>query len=697
MPDAATSHDMQPGDAGLLLHLRLWLLRTPLALPLLGVLGALVGGQGGWCIVAAAAALAGVLRLWRIGLCMMLCVLIAALHDGLLSRRAEHAIQAWSQHDAVSCEGTVIDKPGRGCVLRVNPPGISVALQGEDLPYAEGDRVRVTFAPREVESPPIKGMFDRAAWMRSRGITLEADYICGERLDTPCSWAALRGCATCIRHALAERLMPPGTESDPRRQIICALVLGASELAEPETMLPFRRGGSLHAFAVSGMHVVMLAGILWALLRVLRVHPASGRWVQLIVLGAYVIITGFSVPAVRACVMLATLLVGLSLRRRVGLANSWCFAALLVLLVEPWQLWSAGFLLSFTIYAAICAGARICLKEPAWFGPDAFIPPRIYTTWEQRQRQTDYALRGTIIVSLIAYIISLPLTWLLFHTITPWSFVTNIIIAPIIPLVMLGGLAMLVAVNIPMLGAAASWCALHAAGLLLAVSTWLGYLPGAYLPAEEPKQPQSAMVLGTGFGGSICMLGNPGLLIDCGNELTAALQVEPALFHSGYQPSGLLLSQPTKSHGGGAEQIRRSWPNVQLIRAAELRAQPLQMEGRAGRFTLYPPPAELPRRPAANVTPIVRWEKPDGSSLLYVGNASRATWEQLPPEARRADTLILGHNPRQPVDDPTTLRESGATLILLLPSASASQLQETHATPPARLQRMSEREHVSLP
>ncbi len=696
MPDAATRDDIHPGDAAVLLRLRLFLLRTPLALPLLGVVAALLGGSG-WIVLTVAAAFAMVLRFWRILICMLLCASIAALHQGIGQRDAARMVELSMQQDVVDVEGTVIDMLGRGCLLRVEGRGVTLALRGDELPWVEGDCLRVVAEPREVEPPPVAGMFDRVAWMRSRGIALEADVIRGERLGHPFSWASLRGYATGIRHALAKRLMPPGTEADARRQILCALVLGARELAAPGTMLPFRRGGTLHAFAVSGMHVAILAGLLWPLLRLLRLRPSVARWVLLLVLAFYVLVTGFSVPAVRAYVMLATLLLGVAMRQRVGLANSWCFAALLVLLVEPWQLWSAGFLLSFSIYAAICAGARICLREKPWFGPDAFIPPRIYTKWESRWRRADYTVRGVVIVALVAYIVSLPLTAWLFHTLNPWSFVSNIIIAPLVPLVMLAGIMLLCSSGIPLLGAAASWLALRAAGLLLALSSWLGYLPGAYLAAEIPRPPQSAMVLGTGYGGSCCVLGNPGLVIDCGNEVTAALQVEPALFHAGYQPAALLLSQPTNSHSGGAGVLSATWPRLNILRAEELAPGPQRFSGRAGYFTLYPPPAELPRRPAANNAPIILWEMPDGRRLLYIGDASRSTWEQLPPESRQADILIIGMNPKQAMDDPAILRESGASLVVLLPSAASSLLTEAHLAPGARLIRMGERQCLALP
>ncbi len=700
MPDAAHRDDMSPADAPALLGLRRFLLRTPLALPLVGVVGALLGGQA-WVVVMIAAGFAMVLKLRRILVCMLLCAAIAACHEGILQREAERARDYAVANDTMEVQGTISEWLGHSCLLRAESPRTIFSLHGEEqLPFAEGDRVRLLVAPREAETPPVRGMFDRVAWMRSRGIALAADVIRAEKLENdPFCWAMLRSYATQIRRALAERLMPPGTEADARRQVLCALVLGARELAEPGTMLPFRRGGTLHAFAVSGMHVAILAGLLWPLLRVLRVRPSVARGVLLFLLAVYVLITGFSVPALRAYLMLAVLLMGIALRRRVGLANSWCFAALIVLLAEPWQLYSAGFILSFAIYAAICIGARLCLSAGSWFGPDAFIPPRIYTGWERLRMRADYSLRGVVIVSLVAYLVSLPLTAWLFHTLNPWSFLTNIAIAPLVPLVMLAGIVALAFAGLPVPGAAAQWLALRSAGWLLGVSTSLGYLPGAYLPATLPQPPQAAMVLGTGYGNSVCVLGNPGLVIDCGNELAAAFQVEPALFHAGFSPAALLLTQETKSRSGGADTLLATWPKMELIRAASLGRCPQTIEGTAGRFILYPPPAELPRGSAANAAPMVYWHMPDGRRLLYIGEASRATWEQLPPEARQADILILGANPKQPLHDPALLRESGATWVVLLPSAAEAEcpLRAEDLAPGVRLLQLGERELLQLP
>ncbi len=687
--DAPETKPEQAPKAEDALHrrLRLLLLRVPLAMPLLAVVGTLLPGQ--FQVAALVALLLPLaLGLRRIAVCALLCAAVAALHVHWRQGVAQSFHAAFEQEDVILCRGTVVDMLGKGCVLEPEGGGTLIALRG-DMPFSEGDFVALSFAPREAQPPPIRGMFDREAWMQGRGISMEGDFISGQCLEQRSfCWATLRGVARGIRDELARQFIPPGTEEEASRQVLAALILGAREHAEADTMVGFRRSGCLHAFAVSGQHVALFSLILWGLLRLLRVHPTTGRWLQIVVLGFYVVVTGFSVPAVRAYVMLVVLLLGLSLRRRICLSNAWCAAALLVLLVEPWQLTSAGFLLSFTIYAAICIGIRFCMRGSAWLGPDPFIPPRIYTPGERRQRALDYSLRGTVIVSLCAWLISLPLTARLFHTFNTLGFITNILIAPLILLVMVAGLAMLLLGWLPWLGGIISSGALGTSGLLLSLTSFMGSLPGAYLPATTPQPAHAAMVLGTGYGRSCCVLGNPGLVIDCGNEESARFRVEPALFHAGFSPNTLLLSHDTGSQSDGAALLRLSWPDMQTIRAAELQ-QKLTLSGTAGRFTIFPAPRELPRSPAANQAPIVLWESPDGRRVLYIGDASQATADTLSVDERRADIVILGRNPKRPMEDVLWLRSCEAKLILLLPSASESKLSPALLAP-ARLLQMDE-------
>lgn len=651
------------------------LLRSPLFLPALAVLGALMGGMG-WALAAAAVLAAGWVGLYRVLLMSLLCALLAVLHLEDWQAHSAALRQELEAKEVITLTGVVERELSRG-VLLATESGVRAVIRGE-IPWRMGDRVRMTGSSLPAQKPPVEGMFDTEAWMKSRGAAVQLAFVRGEKLGRPFSWDAVRSWAQHCRRQLTACFMPPGTEMDKRRQVLCALVMGDKTQAEEETMGLFRRGGCLHIFAVSGLHVGLVAGLVWLLLRrlrFLRIRPQMARFILLLVVALYVLVTGAEVPAQRAFLMLAIVVGGQMLPRPVSLLNTLSFAALLILLCQPWQVYNAGFQLSFAVYTALCVGMRLSQRDHPWFGPDDYIPYRILTDGELRWICAEQWLRGLVIVSLCAWLASLPITVLHFHAFSTYSFLTNMVIAPLLPLVMATGLLWLTVGSLPLLGAAAAKLALASSGCLVSIVSLFASLPGAYLPASSPREANEAMLLSTGYGGSICVLGNPGLVLDTGSEASARFQSEPALFHAGFSPALLLATRPTRGAEGGVELFRKTWPRMGVIRASELEGSLCSFRTEAGQFRLYLPPPGLPRTPSANAAPIVSWTW-GNQRVLYIGDASWETFAAIPPEERQAGLLILGRNPRQPVEDVEELLRTGASRIILLPSAVGSSLPE---------------------
>ena len=635
--------------------LRRWIQAAPLFLPLLAVLGAIPGGW--WCAVACAAVLlAAACRLWRVAWCALLCALVAGIHSALVEQRAAEFRQLVEEHEVVQLHGTVERSLRRGCVLSTGWNGVRVVVRGE-APYTPGDEVHLYASRQEPRPAGVPGVFDADSWMRSQGYAATLDFITGEKLGKPLSLRTVQHWGLRLREQLAARLMPPGTEHDPARQVLCSLVLGDKSGADAETMEAFRNGGCLHAFAVSGLHVGLVATIFWLLLRVLRVRPVVIRPLLLAVVGVYVLMTGCAVPAIRAFLMLAVLLLGFMLRRRVSLLNTWSFAALLILLIDPSQLRNAGFLLSFGVYAAICVAVRTVMCEKAWFGPDDYIPVSLRTRWEMRWSNIEVFIRGTVIVALSAWLVSVPITLCFFHSANTSSFLTNIAISLLVPVVMLFGLLYLCLGSL-----LTGWVAQKSAAWLLAVVAWFGELPYAYLPAQEPAPLHSILLQSSSYGGHFAMLGNHGVLIDCGNRSTAEMKTVPTLFHAGYTPAALLVTSPLASAGGGAEVLKRMWPGVPVIRAHELPPEGMSFETQAGRFSIYAPPAEQIRKKAADYHPVVLWESAAGR-VLYIGNAAYITYAALPE--LQPDTVILGQHVKP--------EDVQAVRVLQLPESAENQ------------------------
>lgn len=647
--------------------LRYHLQAAPLLLPLLSVVGALCGGYY-YLLTIISIIVAHSVGLLRVVFCSVLCAAVAAIHYCAIKIDHDEFVGKLENEHALSIRGTVERSMSNGCILKIEDTGVRVALRGENAHWKAGDYIHATVEAQPYFPPHVEGMFDTATWLKSQGLAANLYCLRSEYLGRSFSFSALQGWADAQREYLAQVLVPPGCETDKRCQVLCALMLGDKSKSEPDTVNTFKRGGVLHIFAVSGLHVGIIAGILLFTLRYIPMPAYLRTLLFLIGVGAYVLMTGLAVPALRAFLMLALVVIGYGLRRPVSMLNIWAAAALGILLFAPWQMFNAGFVLSFAVYASICASAVYLMKDRPWFAPDSFIPKKLYTKADIAVVKSDIWLRGIIVVSLGAWLVSLPITMGFFHTFNLLSFLTNIVISPLIPLVMALGTAALVLSWVPVVGAWLHGLALHGAGLLINVVSFFSALPGSYMPIEEPSPPDSFMVMHTGYGDCFCVLGNPGVVINCGSEKTARFNVEPALFHGGFKPSALLLTQKRASLSGGSEVLTETWPDLTILRSHFTDAEAQVFSTEAGKYVVVYPPSYLPKSPVQNLIPAVIWECGE-QRVMYLGDASVVTYERIPLQYKKVDVVICGRNPAQPVELHELVEDTGASQIILLPNA----------------------------
>src|ERR1700686_3807185 len=156
---------------------------------------------------------------------------------------------------------------------------------------------------------------------------------------------------------------------------INGMVLGLRHKTPEDIEEPFQQTGTLHLFAVAGLHVGIVARLLWILATVVRLPR---KWAMVFIITAllfYSAITGLHISSLRAAVMSGVLLAGFLVERKVFALNSLAAAATLILCGETSELFSVGFQLSFSVVAAI-----VLLADPAFrflrrlFEPDPFLP-----------------------------------------------------------------------------------------------------------------------------------------------------------------------------------------------------------------------------------------------------------------------------------------------------------------------------------
>jgi competence protein ComEC len=152
-------------------------------------------------------------------------------------------------------------------------------------------------------------------------------------------------------------------EARPREQsgLATALLLGESSSMTREDWDKYIHTGVIHVLAISGQHLVVLAIFLWYGLRLLGIRRSRGAWFVALFLLGYSLLAGGRPPVMRSAVMVCVYCGGLILHRRDVLLNSFALAWLMVALLNPTDLFTAGCQLSFLSVAVLYWGVR------SWF------------------------------------------------------------------------------------------------------------------------------------------------------------------------------------------------------------------------------------------------------------------------------------------------------------------------------------------
>lgn len=134
------------------------------------------------------------------------------------------------------------------------------------------------------------------------------------------------------------------------------VIFGDKSEIDEEVIKEFNANATGHILAVSGLHV----GFLYSLLRLLSGRkstlPVSALIIAVIII--YGEMTLWSPATVRACIVLGVRIMALHLRRRFDLLSSVSAAALLILAYRPYQLFNAGFQMTFLALLGIAFAAR---------------------------------------------------------------------------------------------------------------------------------------------------------------------------------------------------------------------------------------------------------------------------------------------------------------------------------------------------
>ena len=207
-----------------------------------------------------------------------------------------------------------------------------------------GSHVRVTGElklPRAARNP---GGFDFAGYLQNRDMRSVLAVRSAELLREP--RGAARAAAWVERATRAKLAGETGA-------LLTGLLLGKTTALPEELVASFRRSGTVHVLAVSGLHVGFICAAAYLLLRLLRVPLRPARLLVVPCLVVFISIVGPRPSVIRASVMATAFVVAWSLERRPNSLNTLGLACLVIMLARPGALCDLGFVLSFAATTAI--------------------------------------------------------------------------------------------------------------------------------------------------------------------------------------------------------------------------------------------------------------------------------------------------------------------------------------------------------
>jgi competence protein ComEC len=437
-----------------------------------------------------------------------------------------------------------------------------------------GDELKL-FGNAEPNAPPRNpGEFDMRAYLARHDVRrmLFVRYLEDAMLIRHGGNPVLR--ATKKSRSWMQNALCRGLENAPEVQtFLSGIVLGLRHQAPEEIEEPFQQTGTLHLFAVAGLHVGIVATLLWMLATLAQLSRKTAAAIIIPLLFFYAAVTGLHVSSLRAATMASILVGGLFFERKVFLANSLAAAAFFILCWNTNELFTTGFQLSFAVVGAIVLFTdpffRVLQRRGA---PDAFLPQTLLRGPRLWMHSSYEWVSGGASVSLAAWIGSLPLILWYFHLVTPISLLANLVVVPIAFFVLAVALVSLLATPLlPWIAVVFNNANWTLATLVIGIVNLFAQIPGGHFYVapmnwnEKSSARMTVLDLGAGAAVHLRTVGS-NWLFDCGSERTYQRVVRGYLHWAGVNRlSGLFLTHGDSLHIGGAMDLLKDFPNAQVF------------------------------------------------------------------------------------------------------------------------------------
>lgn len=223
-------------------------------------------------------------------------------------------------------------------------------------------------------------------------------------------------------------------------RIYIAMLLGLKAELTPEQTDRFRMTGTMHLFAISGLHIGVVATVIAQTLLMLRLPRAIRPFIGLPLVYLYVEITGGAPSAIRAFLMVTFFWLSIALQRQRTPLAALAASAVFVLIIQPSQLWQIGFQLSYLVVLSILLFG-IPLHNLLWqnLRPYKYLPESSWTKYQKTSSWLTDKILLLFSISFSAWLASAPLSAGFFGFIAPYAVIVNMLLVNMAALVISGG------------------------------------------------------------------------------------------------------------------------------------------------------------------------------------------------------------------------------------------------------------------
>lgn len=322
-----------------------------------------------------------------------------------------------------------------------------VNIKDSEREYSYGDTVVISGKLKRPLSAANPGQFDYAKYLKTERVyTLldvrsDDDVVPLKRTRLLIPKKLIFNIRTNIER-LIRRYLP---EQDAA--VLNAMLIGRRTALLKDLMEGFVKTGTAHILAISGLHVAVISAIVFFILRSIRIPRKTSSTLLIGFLIIYAILTEARPPILRATIMITVCLLGYILERDFDIYSALSLAGIIILLMNPMQLFNAGFVLSFACVFSIC-----------YLTPrlESFLTPRLgtgteFTPSSSRTTQQDTGKAGVgnalaryilklILASAAVYIGVAPLIGFYFNIVSPVTVLANLFIVPLLGVVLFFGI-----------------------------------------------------------------------------------------------------------------------------------------------------------------------------------------------------------------------------------------------------------------